>query len=64
MRAALHSAIIIDCMRYRIVDDMAEDEDVTRSMREREDEADIAEKTQRLIDVETDDIEIVEEMQT
>jgi len=37
-----------------MIDDVAEDEDVTRLMREREVEADIAEKTQRLIDVETD----------
>ena len=51
-------------MRYRIVDDIAEDEDVTRLMREREVEADIAEMTQPLIGAETDDIEIMEELQT
>ena len=51
-------------MRYRIVDDIAEDEDVTRLMREREVEPDIAEKTQWLIGAETDDIEIIEELQT
>jgi len=51
------------CMRYRIVDDIAEDEEVTRLMREREIEADIAEKTRRLIDDEMDAVEIVEELQ-
>ena len=50
-------------MRYRIVDDIAEDEEVTRLMKEREVEADIAERTRRLIDAETDDVEIVDELQ-
>lgn len=56
--ADLLTAIIIGYMRYRIIDDIAEDEDVTRLMREREVEADIAEKMQLLIDAEIDVVEI------
>ena len=37
-------------MSYRNVDDIPEDEDISRLMREREVEADIAEKTRELVD--------------
>ena len=63
-RVGLLTAIIMDYMRYRVIDDVAEDEDVSRLMREREVEADIAEETRRLIDAETDDVEIVDELHT
>ena len=51
-------------MRYRIIEDIVEDEDVTRLTRDREVEADVAKKARQLIDAEIDFVEIVDELQT
>lgn len=51
-------------MKYRTVDDAAYEEDLSRSMQEREAEADIEETTRRLIDNEMDAIEAIDEVET